>query len=141
MELKKYRKWLLVFFGIMILVVVLGVIQDSFITMPSLFYLSTGSITLDGLISLILVSVFSTLAGISSGYILGPLYLFVHKKLMGRKMIYGVNNKFNSKEFKGIFIKWEHKDPPEHSLWEKKAHQGTFRGRKGLFFPVTRVWA
>ena len=52
-------------------------------------------------------SIIGAFGGIFIGYILGPLFLYFHKKIIGRKMEYGIidkpqPNKFNS-YFKGFF--------------------------------------
>jgi len=39
------------------------------------------------------------------GYLFGPIYLFIHKKVIGRKMIYGVQNKQQGIKYKGLFLK------------------------------------
>jgi len=65
---------------------------------------STNDLILDFLIIFILISIFSTIGGIFLGYLFGPLYLWIHEKLIGRKMLYGIRNKSNSEKLRGVFI-------------------------------------
>ncbi|MBY9005935.1 MAG: hypothetical protein KGD63_04175 [Candidatus Lokiarchaeota archaeon] len=55
------------------------------------------------------ILVFSVLGAVAGafigGYILTPLFLYVHKKIIGRKLIYGFQNRDQSNEFKKYFFK------------------------------------
>ncbi len=42
------------------------------------------------------------IAGIMLGYIFGPIFLFVQKKILGRKLVYGIQDRPREKEFKKI---------------------------------------
>jgi len=37
------------------------------------------------------------------GYVLGPLFLYIHKKIIGRKSIYGIQQRAKINVFKGTF--------------------------------------
>ncbi|MHA2036019.1 MAG: hypothetical protein ACXACX_22135 [Candidatus Hodarchaeales archaeon] len=50
----------------------------------------------------ILGNVFGVLIG---GYVFGPVFLFLHKITIGRKMIYGVQDKQQGEKYKRLFIK------------------------------------
>lgn len=50
----------------------------------------------------ILASIVGALIG---GFIFGPFFLLSHKKVIGRKMIYGFQNRAQSNKFKGAFFK------------------------------------
>ncbi|HEY0089606.1 MAG TPA: hypothetical protein VGB37_12230 [Candidatus Lokiarchaeia archaeon] len=50
-------------------------------------------------LALILVILF----GISFGYVTAPIYLFVHKYLIGHKMVYGINQRQRPEKFKKNF--------------------------------------
>ncbi len=54
---------------------------------------------------LIFTIIGSIVGAIVGGYILGPFFLFVHKKTIGRKMIYGFQNRAQSNKIKGVFFK------------------------------------
>ena len=44
---------------------------------------------------------FSIIGGLFMGYILGPFFLWMHKLVIGRKMIYGIQETIKPKKFKG----------------------------------------
>ncbi len=52
----------------------------------------------------IMIPVSAIIGGLFVGYLLGPLYLYIHKRIVGRKMIYGIQDKPKSDKFKGIFL-------------------------------------
>lgn len=39
------------------------------------------------------------------GYLFGPIFLFIHKKVIGHKMIYGLQDKQQGEKYKGLFLK------------------------------------
>ena len=44
----------------------------------------------------------SVIGGLLAGYLFSPLFLFVHRKIIGRKMVYGLQDKEQIDEFKAI---------------------------------------
>ncbi len=50
----------------------------------------------------ILIMLFSIIGVLFTGYILGPLFLIVHKNITGRKLDYGIQVKPTPKTYKGI---------------------------------------
>ena len=105
MDFKRYRKWILLYLSVMIFLVTLIMIEMILFDFPAFYNITSGDIVLDFLIIFILTSIFSTISGIFLGFLFGPLYLWIHEKLIGRKMIYGIRNKQNSEKLKGVFIK------------------------------------
>jgi hypothetical protein len=51
-----------------------------------------------------MITVASIIGGLLVGYLLGPFYLIVHKRIIGMKIIYGIQDKTKSDKFKGIFL-------------------------------------
>ena len=47
--------------------------------------------------------IIGALIGVLSGFLLTPLFLIVHKKIIGRKMIYGIQERPEPEKFKGTF--------------------------------------
>jgi MFS family permease len=47
--------------------------------------------------------VVGAIIGVLLGFVLTPLFLIVHKKIIGRKMIYGIQERPEPEKFKGIF--------------------------------------
>ncbi len=104
-KLKRYKKWALSYILISLLIMVGAIIEYFMIPRARFFQLSTGDIIIDGCIIFFLLSLLSTIAAILFGYVTGPLFLFLHKKTIGRKMIYGVRSKPRSQKFNKIFGK------------------------------------
>ncbi len=63
------------------------------------------SMPVDALIINLLTAFSAIIFGYFFGYILGPLFIYIHKKTIGRKMVYGIEEKDTTKKFKGYFIK------------------------------------
>lgn len=55
------------------------------------------------IIYLVLYPLAAIVGGILGGYLLSPLFLFVYKKILGKKMIYGIQETHESKKFVPIF--------------------------------------
>ncbi|MEE9378235.1 MAG: hypothetical protein V3V33_09380 [Candidatus Lokiarchaeia archaeon] len=79
----KYTKPILLFFLI-------------FIPMVVLLSSTSGPVAL-----VILIYPFSAIIGALIGYVLAPLFLFVYKKLIGRKLLYGIQDRPNPEKFSG----------------------------------------
>jgi len=47
--------------------------------------------------------IIGAIIGVLSGFLLTPLFLIVHKKIIGRKMIYGIQERPEPEKFKGTF--------------------------------------
>ena len=47
--------------------------------------------------------IFSIIGGYLLGYILTPLFLFIHKKILGKKLVYGIQNRPKPAKFKKTF--------------------------------------
>jgi len=105
MEFKRYRKWILLYLSVMVFLVTLIIIEMILFDFPAFYNITSGDVVLDFLIIFILISVFSTIGGIFLGYIFGPIYLWLHEKMIGRKMLYGIRSKKNSENLKNVFIK------------------------------------
>lgn len=50
-----------------------------------------------------MIAINSIIGGFLMGYVLSPMYLTIHKKIVGRKMIYGIQDKPKPKKFTGTF--------------------------------------
>ncbi len=58
----------------------------------------------DSVYIFIMITVASIIGELLVGYLLGPFYLIVHKRIIGRKIIYGIQDKPKSDKFKEIFL-------------------------------------
>lgn len=50
-----------------------------------------------------MIAISAIIGGVLIGYLLAPLFLIIHKKLIGGKMIYGIQNRPEPEKFKGNF--------------------------------------
>ncbi len=86
MAFSKYLKSLIIFiFSIIIVFVILFLALP---TVPGFLLLFPISLAVDSSIINLLTAFIAIIFGYFFGYILGPLFIFVHKKTIGRKMIY-----------------------------------------------------
>ena len=103
MAFSKYLKPLIIFIFSLAFVFIINFLVLG--TAPGFMLLLSTSMPVDSLI-LNLLTVFSAIIfGYLFGYILGPLFIFIHKKTIGRKMVYGIEEKPLTKKFKGYFTK------------------------------------
>ncbi len=103
MTFSKYLKSLIIFIFSIVIVFIINFLLLG--TAPGFIILLSTSMSVDSLI-INLLTVFSAIIfGYFFGYILGPLFIFIHKKTVGRNMVYGIEEKPLTKKFKGYFIK------------------------------------
>ena len=50
-----------------------------------------------------MITISAIIGGVLMGYLLAPLFLIIHKKLIGRRMIYGIQNRPEPAKFTGNF--------------------------------------
>jgi len=68
-------------------------------------YSPFGGSGVDGALMFVLTILTSIIGGVLAGFILSPLYIFAHKNTIGRKMIYGIQEKSKSEVFKKAYAK------------------------------------
>ncbi len=90
MTLKKYIKPILIFAVIYFLITAGFMATASLPGFLSAFPIDSLGIQFLYIFTMIWVS--AIIGGVLFGYILGPFFLIVHKKVIGRKMVYGVQN-------------------------------------------------
>jgi hypothetical protein len=59
----------------------------------------------DGLFIFYMISIISIVFGLLMGYVLGPVFLYIQKKFIGRKMVYAIVDKPHDKPFKRAIFK------------------------------------
>lgn len=103
MAFSKYIKSLIIFiFSIIVVFVILFLTLQN---VPGFTLFFPISLPVDSLLMNLLTALTAIIFGYYFGYILGPLFIFVHKKTIGRKMIYGIEEKPLTKKFKGYYTK------------------------------------
>jgi hypothetical protein len=64
----------------------------------------THNLSIDVAIIFLSIPIISIIAFIIGGYLFTPLFLFLHKKVLGRNLIYGIREMQRPKDFKGAFM-------------------------------------
>jgi len=108
MTLKKYIKPLTIYIilNLILLVLVLIVGTDLEAVGPNWIRFSpTNNSAHDIIYMFVMITICAIIGGVFVGYVLGPLYLYAHKKIIGRKMIYGLQDKEKPEKFKKYFLK------------------------------------
>ena len=103
MTFSKYLKPLIIFIFSLAVVFIINFLVLG--TAPGFMLLLSTSMPVDSLILNLLTAFSAIIFGYLFGYILGPLFIFIHKKTIGRKMVYGIEEKPLTKKFKGYFTK------------------------------------
>ncbi|MBN1215442.1 MAG: hypothetical protein JXA99_08350 [Candidatus Lokiarchaeota archaeon] len=108
MTYQKYKKILIPYIIILSSILLLSVLSQDVFNEYSRGFSKVIPLPTQGTQTLWIIS-FSIISGIIGayigGYAIGPVFLFLHKKIIGRKMIYGFQNKEQSDQFKGYYIK------------------------------------
>jgi len=81
------------------------IVNGGFMGALEVYAILTHNLAVDTAILFLLIPLVSIIAFFIGGYIFTPLFLFIHKKVIGRKLIYGVRERNQPKEFKGAFLK------------------------------------
>jgi len=107
MNLLKYRKLTIIYGLFMTNLIFIFLILGDIMGGSSQPFLNLIPFSIGGtLIYLcIMVGIGSIIGVVFVGFILGPLFLFVHKKIIGNKMIYGLQDRPQEINFKGTFLK------------------------------------
>jgi hypothetical protein len=107
MEISRYKKPIIIFIVYCAFATALLLFMDIVLENRSAQDLSPlipGTGFLETVILLLILFPISAIIGIFFGYLLAPLYLFAHKKTIGIRMIYGVQEVPQSEEFKKTFL-------------------------------------
>ena len=98
----KYKKSIILLLLTLLLVIVQLLLLPNVPGFTNIYIIdSIGGFIVFTYLFLILASI---IGGLFTGYILGPFFLFVHKKIIGMKMEYGLQDKNQSDKLK-IFVK------------------------------------
>ncbi|MFX0073300.1 MAG: hypothetical protein ACFFAO_19650 [Candidatus Hermodarchaeota archaeon] len=108
MSFKKYMKPLLIYaflnlFLIVLVLIIINSIDD--VGGNWIRFSPTNNAAYDVVYMFIMITICAIIGGTFVGYALGPLYLYAHKKIVGRKMIYGIQEKEKPDKFKKYFLK------------------------------------
>ena len=82
----------------------LFVISSQSISFFSIYTILTHNHFADSILILLLIPLFSIVAYFLGGFLLTPLLIFFHKRVVGRNFVYGINDRERPKQFKGAFL-------------------------------------
>ncbi len=103
-KMSKYNKPLRNFIiYIAITTIILVILEPMRANQDLAFFLPGKGLTETSLMFIVFWPLGAIIGGVLFGYLLGPLYLFIHKKTIGTNMTYGIQDNLESKGFKNTF--------------------------------------
>ena len=103
--LKRYKKWLIVWIPFIVFFNLMLLLTAQFLGSFSIYAILTQNFLFDIILIFLLIPIFSIIAYFLGGYLFTPLLIILHKKTIGRNLIYGIEEHKQPKEFKGAFLK------------------------------------
>ena len=100
----RYRKSLIIWIVFIILFIILLLLNWQVIGSFSIYTVLTHNHWLDSVLLFLLIPCLSIIAYFIGGYLLTPLLIFLHKKIIGRNLLYGITERDKPSEFKGVFL-------------------------------------
>ena len=102
MELLKYKKVFLIYIiyaGILsIFLLIVGITGSN----PMAPFIPGENMAVELVVIYLIIFTLGPIIGILFGFIFGPIFFFIMKKILGRKMIYGIQDRPEEKQFKKI---------------------------------------
>jgi len=103
-SLKRYKKWLIIWIVFIVFFCIILIVNAGLIGQFSIYKILTHNLAIDTAILFLLIPVACIIGFFIGGYLFTPLFIFVHKKILGRNLIYGIKEIHKPKEFKGAFL-------------------------------------
>ncbi len=100
----RYKKWLINWIIFIILFCTTLIINAGILGTVTIYTVLTHNLSIDIAIIFLSIPIISIIAFIIGGYLFTPLFLFLHKKVLGRNLIYGIREMQRPKDFKGAFM-------------------------------------
>jgi hypothetical protein len=100
----RYKKWLINWIFFIFIFTIIVVINAGLLGTINVYAILTHNLAIDTAIIFLSIPIISIIAFIIGGYLLTPLFMFIHKKVLGRKLIYGIREMQRPKDFKGAFM-------------------------------------
>lgn len=104
-SISRYRTWLVIWIVFMLLFCTMLIINGRLLGTLEVYAILTHNLVVDTAILFLLIPITCIIAFFIGGYLFTPLFLFIHKKILGRKLIYGLREMQRPKKFKGAFLK------------------------------------
>lgn len=103
MEISRYKKQLRNFLIYLVIIVILFLLLELVAPEQDMSPIIFGNGFIEKfLLFLVFWAIGAIIGGVLFGYILSPLFLLVHKKTIGRNMIYGIQENLKSEKLKGM---------------------------------------
>jgi len=103
-SLKRYKKWLMVWMVFITLFILMLVVNSITQANYLIYTILTQNFWLDMTLLFFSIPLMSIIAFIIGGYLLTPLLLFLHKKILGKSLNYGIRDRTKPIQFKRAFI-------------------------------------
>ena len=103
-SIKRYRRWLFIWIIFIVLFCTMLIVNGGLMGSLEAYTILTHNFAIDIAILFLLIPIWCMVAFFIGGYLFTPLFLFIHKKILGRKLIYGLKEMQQPKEFKGAFL-------------------------------------
>jgi len=103
--LKRYRLWLIIWILFIVLFNTMLTLSAQLLGSFSIYTILTQNFWYDTMIIFSFIPILSIIAYFLGGYLFTPLLIFLHKKIIGRTLIYGIEVRERPKLFKGAFRK------------------------------------
>ena len=103
-SLLRYKKWLVIWIIFIILFCTTLIINAGIMGTINIYAILTHNFAIDTALIFLSIPIISIIAFIIGGYIFTPLFIFIHKKVLGKNLIYGIREMQRPKDFKGAFM-------------------------------------
>ena len=100
----RYKIWLINWIIFIIFFCTSLIINAGILGTVTIYTVLTHNLSIDIAIIFLSIPIISIIAFIIGGYLFTPLFLFLHKKVLGRNLIYGIREMQRPKDFKGAFM-------------------------------------
>ena len=103
-SLLRYKKWLIIWIIFIVLFCTMLVINAGLLGTLEVYDVLTNNLAIDTAIIFLSIPIACIIGFIIGGYLFTPLFMFIHKKILGRNLVYGIKEMRRPKEFKGAFL-------------------------------------
>ena len=103
--LKRYKKTLIIWIIFIVLFVITLFLNGLLIGSVNIYTVLTQNFWLDTILIFLLIPILSIAAYFLGGYLFSPLLIILHKRIIGRSLIYGIEERVRPTNFKRAFLK------------------------------------
>jgi len=103
-SLLRYRKWPVIWLIFIVLFCIMLIVNGALLGTLDIYDILTHNFAIDTAIIFLSIPIVCIIGFIIGGYLFTPLFMFIHKKILGRNLVYGIKEMHKPKEFKGAFL-------------------------------------